>query len=68
MADFPLRVLNVITFREDGERTTLRLQSAPLDATDAEWAAFKRMHASMQQGFGGTFDQLDAFLAELQGR
>ncbi len=68
LADFPLHVLNVMTLREDGERTILRLQGAPLDATDAEWAVFKGMHASMQQGFGGTFDQLDAFLAELAAK
>lgn len=63
MADFPLEVLNVLTFREQGGRTILRLQGAPLDATEAEWAAFKGMHGSMQQGFGATFDQLAGYLA-----
>ncbi|MEN3973732.1 SRPBCC domain-containing protein [Emcibacter sp. SYSU 3D8] len=66
MADFPLEILNVITFREDGRRTLLRLQSAPLDATAAEWAAFKGLHASMRQGFGGTYDQLAALLQDIQ--
>jgi uncharacterized protein YndB with AHSA1/START domain len=66
MAEFPLRVLNVLTFREDGGRTILRLQSAPLDATDAEWAVFREMHGSMRQGFGGTFDQLEAYLREIR--
>ncbi len=67
MADFPLQVLNLLTFREDGNRTILRLQSAPLDATDSEWTAFKGMHGSMRQGFGGTFSQLEDYLARLQG-
>jgi uncharacterized protein YndB with AHSA1/START domain len=66
MPEFPLRVLNVITLREDGGRTILRLQSAPLDATDEEWAIFKGMHASMNQGWGGTFDQLIAYLDAIQ--
>jgi len=67
MADFPLEVLNALTFTEHAGRTTLRLQSAPLDATAAEWVAFKGMHASMRQGFGGTFDQLDAYLQQIRG-
>lgn len=62
MADFPLGILNVVTLGEDAGRTTLRLQSAPLDATVAEWAAFKSLHASMRQGFGGTYDQLETCL------
>lgn len=66
MAEFPLRVLNVLTFREDGDRTILRLQGAPLDATDAEWTAFKGLHTSMHQGWGGTFDQLDAYLLNIR--
>ncbi len=66
MADFPLRILNSLTLKEDGDRTILRLQGAPLDATDAEWAVFKSMHGSMQQGFGGTFDQLDAYLQQIR--
>jgi uncharacterized protein YndB with AHSA1/START domain len=66
MADFPLQILNALTFREDGDRTILRLQGAPFDATDAEWTVFKGMHGSMQQGFGGTFDQLDAYLHEIK--
>lgn len=65
MADFPLRVLNVVTLKDDGDRTVMRLQGAPLDATDAEWAVFKGMHGSMRQGFGGTFDQLEAYLGDL---
>lgn len=67
MADFPLQVLNALTFTEDNGRAILRLQSAPLDATAAEWAVFKGMHASMQQGFGGTFDQLEVYLQHING-
>jgi hypothetical protein len=66
MADFPLEVLNVVTLSEDTGRTTLRLQSAPLDATAAEWAAFKGLHDSMRQGFGGTYDQLETCLQTIQ--
>jgi uncharacterized protein YndB with AHSA1/START domain len=65
MADFPLKCLNIITFSEENGRTTLHLDSAPLDATEAEWLAFKGMHASMQMGFGGTFEQLLDYLKTL---
>ena len=67
MPEFPLEILNALTFTEDAGRTVLRLQSAPLDASAEEWAIFKGMHPSMQQGFGGTFDQLKAYLQHVQG-
>lgn len=62
--DFPLLVYNVLTFTEENGKTTVSLSSSPIDGTPAEQAFFTGMHASMQQGFGGTFDQLDAYLAK----
>ncbi len=60
---FPLRTLNIVTLDEQDGKTTLTLRGGPLDATEDEIAFYAGMHASMQMGFGGTFDQLEAFLA-----
>jgi uncharacterized protein YndB with AHSA1/START domain len=62
-ATWPLEVLNTLTFAESGGKTTLTLKGAPVNASDAERATFAAGHKSMQQGFAGTFDQLDAYLA-----
>jgi uncharacterized protein YndB with AHSA1/START domain len=63
-ADWPLEVLNTLTLSEYDGRTTLRLQGAPVNATEAERRAFAAWHPSMQQGFTGTFDQLAEHLAK----
>jgi uncharacterized protein YndB with AHSA1/START domain len=61
---WPKEVLNVMTLTEEGGKTTLSLRGGPIDVSDEERAMFEGMFASMQQGFGGTFDQLDAYLAK----
>jgi uncharacterized protein YndB with AHSA1/START domain len=60
---FPLEILNTLTLGEANGKTLLTLRGQPLHATAEERALFKDMFPSMQQGFGGTFDQLDAYLA-----
>lgn len=61
-ATWPLEVRNTITLTEQGERTELTLRGGPTDPTDAEYETFLGMFASMQQGWGGTFDKLDELL------
>ena len=61
---WPLEVLNVVTFTEEGGRTTISLHGSPINATEEERKVFAANAASMRQGFGGTFDQLAAFLAK----
>jgi uncharacterized protein YndB with AHSA1/START domain len=61
---WPLEVLNVVTFTEAGGRTTISLRGSPINATEEERKVFAANAASMRQGFGGTFDQLAAFLAK----
>ena len=61
---WPLGILNNLTFTEQGGKTTLTMRGGPIDPTDDERSTFEGMFASMTQGFGGTFDQLDAFLAK----
>ncbi|BDI34544.1 ATPase [Capsulimonas corticalis] len=62
---WPLEVLNVVTFTEQDGKTTMTLRGGPINATEAEQAAFEGMFGSMQQGFAGTFDQLETYLASL---
>jgi uncharacterized protein YndB with AHSA1/START domain len=64
-ASFPLEVLNELVLTEEAGKTTLTLTGGPIHATDEEMGFFSAMYASMQQGFGGTFDQLEAYLAEV---
>lgn len=65
---FPLEVNNMLTFEETGDgKTIVSLRGRPADnATEAQRAVFAGLNSSMQQGFGGTFDQLDAYLAEIK--
>jgi uncharacterized protein YndB with AHSA1/START domain len=60
---WPLEMLTTITFEEDGGRTTLSLVWVPIEATGEECQAFVANLESMQMGWTGSFDQLDALLA-----
>lgn len=60
---WPLRTLSTTTFDEDGAGTLLTLRWQALDATAEEEAAFAAAHASMTQGWSGTFEQLEDYLA-----
>ena len=57
-------MLNVVTFTEQGGKTTIALRGGPINATDEERAMYAASTASMQQGFSGGFDKLDDFLAK----
>lgn len=61
--EFPLEVLNTVTLSEKGAGTMLNLRSAPINATPEERAFFEGMFKSMEQGYGGTLDQLAGHLA-----
>ena len=63
--NWPLEVLNAVTFQTVGHATQITLRGGPINATEAELAAFAEHIASMQQGFGATFDQLDEYLTTL---
>lgn len=63
---FPLEVLNTLTLSEDNGRTTMTVRGGPLNATEEERATYRGMFGSMQQGFTGTFESLDAYLAKLR--
>jgi hypothetical protein len=62
-AAIPLEVLNDVTFTERAGKTTVSLHATPHGATEEEVATFKSMHSGLEQGYGGTFDQLARVLA-----
>ncbi|TXK83831.1 SRPBCC domain-containing protein [Paenibacillus sp. N3.4] len=63
---FPLEIRNVVTFTEQDGKTTITLRGGPINATEEERAAFRGMKDSMNQGFNGTFNQLEAYLASVR--
>lgn len=62
MPDWPLEVLNTLTFEESEGKTTLTLRGTPLNATAVQMETFRSARTNVQQGFAGTFDQLAAHL------
>lgn len=65
-ADWPLEIMNILTFSEQGGKTTLLMRGGPINPTDAERATFAGMREAVQGGFSGTLAQLDEYLAETQ--
>ncbi len=63
---WPLEVLAIQTLTEKDGKTIYESRSFPINATPEERAIFKAGHSSMQMGFGGTYMQLDAYLARLK--
>lgn len=61
---WPLEVMNTLTFTEQGGKTVIALGGVPINATEDERNLFVAWRPSMQQGFGGTFDQLADYLAK----
>jgi uncharacterized protein YndB with AHSA1/START domain len=61
---FPLELHNVVTFEEENGGTLVTVRSSPINATRAEIETFTGMFDSMQGGFAGTFDKLDALLGQ----
>jgi uncharacterized protein YndB with AHSA1/START domain len=62
--EVPLEIHNEVTLTEQDGKTLLALRSFPHGASEAEIGTFDGMFASMEQGFGGTFDQLSEHLAK----
>jgi uncharacterized protein YndB with AHSA1/START domain len=60
--DWPLKLLTTVTFEESGGQTKVTLTWSPLDANDVERKVFSEGLSGANQGWGGTFDQLEVFL------
>jgi uncharacterized protein YndB with AHSA1/START domain len=65
-ATWPLETLSTTTLTERDGRTTLELRWVAINATEAERKTFDSSHESMTQGWGGTMEQLTAYLAKVQ--
>ena len=66
--DFPLEILNIVTLEEQNGKTLLTLRGGPINETAEQRAVYEGMFDSMRQGFGGTWDQLEAYLATEHAR
>ena len=62
-ANWPRETLSTTTFEEHDGKTTLTIRWSPFNATALEIKTFAEAHSGMQQGWGGTFEQLAAYLA-----
>jgi len=63
--NWPRETYSAFTFEEaPGGKTKLTVRWRPHNATEGEQNTFAAAHASMMQGWGGTLDQLAAYLAK----
>lgn len=60
---WPQETLSVIEFTEQNSTTTLHMTATPIQASAEELQVFRAAMDGMNQGWGGTFIQLDAYLA-----
>lgn len=61
--NWPREMLSTVIFEAQQGGTLLTIRWQPLQATEIERETFAKAAPSMQAGWGGTFDQLDAYLA-----
>ncbi len=63
--NWPLEILSIVTFEDEGGKTKIAVRWAPHKASALERKTFAEGRDSMQQGWTGTFDQLAGYLAKL---
>jgi uncharacterized protein YndB with AHSA1/START domain len=62
---WPIEMLSIFTFEEQPDgKTRFTVRWSPHNATAEEQRAFDQGHGSMTQGWSGTLDQLEAYLAK----
>jgi uncharacterized protein YndB with AHSA1/START domain len=66
--NWPIEMLATKTFAEQGDKTIFTLRWSPYNATDIELKTFMAGIPGMNQGWGGTLEQLDAYLASIAAR
>lgn len=67
--EWPLETLSTVRFARHagiGGGTVITMTGTPIHATEAERRKFREMFGSMQQGWSGTFEQLESYLASQQ--
>jgi uncharacterized protein YndB with AHSA1/START domain len=60
----PLEILNDVTFTAAGDKTVITLHARPHGAAENEAKVFEGMMPSLEQGYGGTLDQLASALSK----
>jgi len=63
--NWPLETLGTSTFTEERGRTTATVRMVPINATESEERTFFDGVNFMEEGFAGTWDKLDKYLATL---
>lgn len=61
--NWPLEIINILTLTEENGKTSLTLRGGPYNARQEERNAFEGMRPMVEQGFDGTFEQLDDYLS-----
>jgi len=64
--DWPLETLGETSFEERDGKTVITVHWTALNATPAERAMFDASHDGMNQGWSGTMEQLEEYLASLK--
>ena len=62
--DWPLELLSTMTLTGHHGQTLMELHNIPIDPTPTERKTFESMQEGMTQGWTGTLDQLDEYLAK----
>ena len=63
---WPKELLTTVLFYEHLGKTTVTLEWIPFDASDAETETFEKGRTSMSEGWNGSFDGLEKYLATLK--
>jgi uncharacterized protein YndB with AHSA1/START domain len=64
--NWPLEIKNTVTFTANEGKTILHLAVVPVNANDEERAIFEAGFESMNEGYSGTFDKLDHYIASFK--
>ncbi len=64
-SSWPMETLNTLTFIENEGKTTLTMIVVPVSSTEEEIRTLEASREMTQEGFTGTFDQLDEYLTKV---
>lgn len=59
---WPLKIVNLLELTPEDQGTRLTMTGAPFEASKAENTTFAASHHLLNQGFGGTLNQLEKWL------
>lgn len=65
---FPLEIFNRLEFSEQSGKTTITLKGYPVNATEEEMGFFASISEAVQQGFAGTFAQLENYISKYSNK